>query len=355
MQSKLANYLVIAAAAAAGFAVAQSAAESAAAPLPQSLRDAGLFVPGSTSEILPELLPFSPQYPLWSDGATKRRWLHLPPGTFIDAAKPDAWQFPPGTRLWKEFSLERRIETRLIERLADGSWRYATYVWDEDDRDAQLAPADGIRALPRADAPGGRYTIPSDGDCRACHEAAAVPVLGFSALQLSADRDPAAPHAEPVGANQLQAIVELGRLRNLPAELVEQPPQIAAASPVERAALGYLHGNCGHCHSAPGSSDAAVPVPVQLAQSVADPIASAQSVLRSLLDARSRFRLAGADERTRVVAPGSAAQSVLPTRMRSRDPRVQMPPLGTAVSDHEALALIERWIDDLPNRKEDSQ
>jgi hypothetical protein len=198
-------------------------------PLPQHLRDTGLFSQGSANEIAPGVLAFSPQYPLWSDGATKRRWIALPPGTSIDAAKADAWDFPRGTRLWKEFSAGSRIETRFIERLQDGSWRYATYVWNEAGTDAVLAPADGIASLTRAD--GRRYAIPSDGDCRACHEGAPVPVLGFSALQLSADRDPLAPHAEPANGVDLRSLAARGWLRNLPAHLLERPPRIAAASP----------------------------------------------------------------------------------------------------------------------------
>lgn len=348
---RLINMLTVIAASMA-FAAARSAADEPVVPLPQSLRDAGLLVPGSASEIGPELWPFSPQYPLWSDGATKRRWLYLPPGTFIDASRPDAWEFPPGARLWKEFSLDRPVETRLIERLGDGSWRYGTYVWREDGSDAVLAPTEGIPALPRAGAPQGRYSIPSELDCRACHEGAVVPVLGFGTLQLAPDRDPLAPHAEPLAANQLQTLVERGLLRNLPAELLDHPPRIAAASPVERAALGYLHGNCGHCHNAPGATGASVPVPVLLAQSAVEPVASAGSVLRSLFGAASRFRLPGANGNAQVIVRGSAAHSVLPARMRSRDPRVQMPPLGTAVPDHEALALIERWIDQLPHNEE---
>ncbi len=322
------------------------------APLPQTLRDTGLFAAGSSAtEIRPEIVSFSPQYPLWSDGATKRRWLHLPPDSFIDAAQVDAWEFPNGTRLWKEFSFDRRVETRLIERLEDGSWRFATYVWDDDGRDATLAPAEGIRALPVAGAPGGRYSIPAEADCRACHEGARTPVLGLSALQLSPERDPLAPHAEPLTSNQLQELVERGWLRNLPERLLDQPPRLPAASPVERAVLGYLHGNCGHCHGAPSAMGAAVPVPVRLEQSAADPVHGVTSALRSLVGAVSRFQLPAVG--THVIAPGSATQSVLPARMRSRDPRVQMPPLGTAIADQEAMALIERWIEDLPQQKEE--
>ena len=129
---------------------------------------------------------------------------------------PDAWEFPPGTRLWKEFSLDRPVETRFIERLADGAWRYAAYVWNEEGTDATLAPVDGIAALAAHGAPRDGYSIPSESDCRACHESAAVPVLGFSALQLSSDRDPLAPHADEHTDVDLDGLVSRGLIRNLP-------------------------------------------------------------------------------------------------------------------------------------------
>ncbi len=173
---------------------AMSAARPEPAPLPQRLSDTGLFEPG-TATPRAGVLAFAPQYPLWSDGSRKRRWIALPPGSAIDAAKLDAWEFPVGTKLWKEFGFGRVIETRYIERLTDGSWRFATYVWNAAGTEATLAPDDGV-VVDVAGAPGGRYTVPSRNDCLACHEGAAVPVLGFSALQLSADRDPLAPHAD---------------------------------------------------------------------------------------------------------------------------------------------------------------
>ena len=140
--------------------------------------------------------PFTPQHPLWSDGADKRRWVYLPRGRSIDKRDPDAWVFPVGTRFWKEFSIGRRIETRYSERLPDGTWRFATYLWNAEGTHARLAPEDGVRV--------GDFTVPSRADCVTCHEGPAVPVLGYSAAQLQS---------------------------RLPA------------------AAGYLHGNCGHCHN----------------------------------------------------------------------------------------------------------
>lgn len=307
------------------------------------LADTGLYREGSSTEIRDANLPFSPQYPLWSDGAAKRRWLYLPPGKFIDASRPDAWDFPAGTKLWKEFSHGRRVETRLIEHLDDGQWRFAAYVWNEAGTDATLAPEAGIPGLAVKGAPRGRYAIPAEPDCRACHEGAAVPVLGVSALQLSPDRDALAPHAEPrrAGELDLRDLAERGLLRNLPREMLESPPRVAAPTPVERAALGYLHGNCGHCHNDNGSPP---PVDLVLAQSAA----AKGEVMRTLIGARSRYRASGAAAVTALIEPGRPEASLLVARMRSRNPQIQMPPLGTQEPDSQALELIERWIRSQP-------
>ncbi|HSB24321.1 MAG TPA: hypothetical protein VLE94_14580, partial [Burkholderiaceae bacterium] len=260
-------------------AVAQTAVDDAA--LPERLSDTGLYAAGSTKRLDPGVLGFTPQYALWSDAADKRRWIRLPAGTAIDAALPDAWQFPPGTRLWKEFShAGRRVETRYIERQANGRWRYATYVWNEAGSDAVLAPPRGIVGLPVAAAPQGRYDIPSRADCTACHEGGATPVLGFGALQLSRDRDPLAPHARPPAPDDvdLDALLARSLLRNLPAELQRGASRVHGGSAVERAALGYLHANCGHCHNRSG---AGVPVRLTLAQSALDPAGSRADALAS--------------------------------------------------------------------------
>jgi mono/diheme cytochrome c family protein len=329
-----------------GLALCVAAASAASAappgrPLPQQLTDTGLYAPGSTTVVRDGVLAFSPQYPLWSDGTRKQRWIALPPGTTIDTSRLDSWDFPVGTRLWKQFGYGRPIETRMIERLADGSWRFAAYVWNADGSEARLAPEDGA-AIEVADAPGGRYVVPSRNDCVACHEGPAVPVLGFSALQLSPDRDPLAPHADPPRPNQtdLKSLAARGWLRNLPSAALAMPPRIAATSPTARAALGYLHGNCGHCHNSAGALNG---LELLLAQQ-ADPAArSVDRTLESLLGHSSRFRPQGA-ERAQRIAIGSEAVSVLTIRMKTDNLLARMPPLGVQVVDTEGVALVERWI-----------
>jgi hypothetical protein len=308
---------------------------------PQSLQDTGLYADFATLQVDPAHLAFSPQYPLWTDGAAKRRWISLPPGTAIDGSDPDAWVFPVGTRLWKEFSFYgRRIETRYIERQSDGQWLYAAYAWSADGREAHLVSERGRRGVYPLG--GGRsHTIPGVGDCKACHHGSRTEVLGFSALQLSPDRDPNALHAElrPGEGVDLTKLVEKGLVVGLPKPLRETPPRIEAASVTERAALGYLHGNCGHCHNDQGSlrnvglflrHTSHAEVPPALASTVGHPVKkpapgqSPDAVLR--------------------VEPGRPERSGLMQRVGSRYPALQMPPLGTEMVDGEALDLLRRWI-----------
>jgi hypothetical protein len=246
---------------------------SAAPPLPATLGETGLFEPGSL-EVRAANQPFTPAHALWTDGMAKRRWLYLPPGSAIDKSDPDAWEFPVGTRAWKEFSRPGgRVETRFIERLNDGSWRFASYAWNAEGTQAVLVPEEGVAKL----------GIPSRADCLACHEGAPVPILGYSAVQLE--------------------------------------PAIAARSEEERKALGYLHGNCGHCHNAVALAGTGL----HFAQSAADPSKSAELA-----------RVSGA----------SRAQEIL-RRLQSSNAYVRMPPLGVSVTDAEGAAAVNRWIQQL--------
>ncbi len=320
-------------------------------PAPK-LSDTGLYSDPAAKVVARENLAFSPQYPLWTDGAAKRRWIYLPPGTSIDATDPDAWVFPIGTKLWKEFSFGRPVETRLIERLPDGSWRYLAYVWKADGSDAELAPARGIRgvieikAAPAgAAAQNARHDVPSRLDCGACHEGQPTPVLGFSALQLSPDRDPLAPHASPrrAGDVDLRALIDRGLVHGLPASYRRNPPRIEAPTPRERAVLGYLHANCGHCHNDRGPL---AELGMNLSIRLAPAHGSFPGALLTAVGRPSSYPLPGTLDSGLYarIANGAPGESVLVQRMVSRQPAVQMPPLGTHVVDQEALRLLMQWI-----------
>lgn len=348
-----AGFLVVAQCAASGGA-ANALAPTGDSP-PSSLRQTGLYEAGEALRVREGIATFSPQYPLWSDGAAKRRWLYLPPGTSIDATRADAWVFPRGTRLWKEFAYDGRpVETRYIERTANGQWRFAVYVWNEDGSEAVLAPERGIAALAVAAAPGGRYAVPSRSDCLACHGSTTVPVLGATALQLSSDRDPLAAGSNPLqpGESDLPALVARGWVRGLSRALIDKPPRIPTADPVARAALGYLHGNCAHCHN---TTALRVPLKLTLAQRASGSAAALADVLGSTIAAPSRYRPTDSRADALVVVPGQPDHGVLATRMQSLNPQVRMPPLGTRIPDTDGLALVQRWIaDSLPHQPKET-
>lgn len=188
--------------------------------------------------------------------------------------------------------------------------------------------------------------MPSRMDCLACHGSAIVPVLGFNALQLSPERDSLGQAARPAGQGtiDLRALVARGWVRNLPDSLQAWPLGLPGDSPVERAALGYFQGNCAHCHNASANR---VPTKLNLALSVADPRGSREQVLRSILNSPTRWQPSESNDAVAIV-PGNATESALIHRMRSRDSRIQMPPLGTQWIDPEGLALVMRWINAMP-------
>ncbi len=222
--------------------------------LPQRLSETGLYNDARGLAVDARNLAFTPQYPLWTDGAAKRRWIRLPKRQTIDAARIDAWEFPVGTRFWKEFSFGgRRAETRMLRKVAAGRWEFASYIWNDAQTDATLAPAGGVPDAVEI-APGKWHSIPSVDECRACHDSNRTEPLGFTALQLSDDRDPLAVHGETPGDDTLtfRRLVEGGLLRNVAPEHRGADPAIPASSPRERAALGYLSANCGACHNGVG-------------------------------------------------------------------------------------------------------
>lgn len=309
---------------------------SPAAP-PATLAATGLYADASLERVAEGVRPFAPRYPLWSDGAAKRRWILLPPGAAIDASEAQAWRFPAGTKLWKEFRFGRRVETRTLERAADGTWLFATYLWPEDGGDARLAPELGVRGACETGL-GKRHDVPSRGDCVACHEGEPGVVLGFSALQLGPERDPLAPHAEEPepGSIDLSGLLAEGLLRGSREALLAAGAPIEARSERERAALGTLHANCGGCHNAAGPL-------ASLGLELAYRREATAPAIRSALGRASRFQPTGWEGAPRI-APGDPDHSVVVARMASRFAATQMPPLGTHAIDASALALVRDWI-----------
>ena len=319
-----------------------TATRAAEAPCaPPRLSDTALYAAGHPGLVDPANRAFSPQYPLWSDGAVKARWVYLPPGTAIDTTDAGDWQFPVGTRFWKEFTFNgRKIETRFLWRATADRWIFATYVWNEEQSDAVLAPDEGVRGIVEVGA-GRRHDVPGSSDCRACHGSKRPGPLGFNALQLSTDRDPHAIHGEPLapGMIDLGTLVRERKLAPVRPELLSNPPRIHASTPLTRSVLGYFAANCGTCHNRSGETTFTGP---SLKHS---DLSDGEATTAGLLAYATAWQVPGQPEGTsRMLNAATPDASAMLARMRSRRPSSQMPPLGTVLRDDTAIDAVTKWL-----------
>ena len=312
---------------------------------PTTLFDTGLCVDHACTQISPGVTAYAPRWTLWADGATKRRWFQLPAGAQIDTSDMDHWQFPVGTRFWKEFTAFTgsdgesgsavRVETRFIERIGSGDtqddWFYVAFQWDLT-QDEAIAEPDGV-----PDADGTFHDIPSRADCRSCHENL-VPtrILGFGALQLDA------PGSD--GDADLASLVAAGTLT--------QPPTAGSGGsgspyfPFEATgsaqdALGYLHANCGHCHNATSPLQGTTPLQLRLTVGTVADTASTPTYTTAV--GVTTATLVNGD--SILVDPGQPDMSVLIARFEAvPGSSTHMPPLATKIEDGSGDATLRSWI-----------
>jgi hypothetical protein len=292
--------------------------------VPARLSETGLYANLRADALAPGVLPYRPRFELWSDGASKRRWISLPPGTRIDTGDMDSWQFPVGTKLWKEFSRDNvRLETRLLQRTGpgQGDWVTMSYLWNDNNSEAIAVP-DGVE-----DARGSTHDLPAANECMGCHGGRPERVLGFSAIQLS--------HDDPPGQVTLDELARRDLLTAPPAARLE-----LQADPEARAALGYLHANCGHCHNQQR--------PQRSGLRCFDPEQKLDFLLRAgelgAVTQTAAYRTAVGP----AIKPGDPGGSDVIKRMsgRSRFP-ASMPPLASERVDDHGLAVVRAWIQGL--------
>jgi hypothetical protein len=275
--------------------------------------------------------------------------VYLPEGATIDTTNVDAWEFPVGTRFWKEFQFKgRKVETRFLWKASEAGWVFASYVWNEDQTEAVRAPDEGVADVVEV-APGKFHSIPGVADCRNCHDSARTEILGFDALQLSNNRDPNALHAESLTPDMvtLRTLVEEGRLRPSRTEWVADPPRIVADDARTRAALGYLSANCGNCHNRQSSIAS---LGLVLKHSVKASVECSPALATSINRTGHWLVPDAPDGESKIIHGGRPDLSALVYRARSRRPSSQMPPLGTVVRDQAAVDLLTAWVKDDPEK-----
>lgn len=294
---------------------------------PLLLSQTGLYEPDMVT-LAPGVRPFEPRFALWADTAEKKRWISLPDCAQIDTSDMNYWQFPAGTRVFKEFSRDGvRVETRMLTKRERGGWQRIAYQWrsDQTEGDARI---DGVES-----ASGTEHDIPSQEDCGTCHFQTPDKLLGFSAIQLAWDNP-------DQNAWTLDRLAQAGKLTSPP------PTITLPGDDTAQAALGYMHANCGHCHNPRSSVTTRVTVSFLLTTgslaTVEETPTYQSTVCRDIELAEG-----GVPGITKIIDPGSPETSSVAHRMESRGEQYSMPPLATKLVDTSGRGAVVAWIQSL--------
>ncbi len=277
---------------------------------------------------------YKPQYPLYSDGASKRRWIYIPAGQKIDTTDLDNWAYPVGTITLKEFSYEgKKIETRMMEKVLAGvgfdKWKTYTYVWKKDQSDADLLVLAasvasfydrtmGENAIYQAADVAANYRMADPLQCAQCHNRGAKDtVLGFSYLQLS----------------NVDLKVNLNTLKS--EKLLSNPPEnldeIKADTAEAKAAMGYMQGNCAHCHTGVNPAvNGSIPAPAQRFKHMSGILSQSQEPIM----------LAIANKPALLMPGKIATSSIIYEKFANK----KMPKIGILTVNPYGKAAFEKWI-----------
>jgi hypothetical protein len=244
----------------------------------------------------------------------------------------------------------KRLETRILhfqqlggsEEVGDQYWRGYTYVWNDEQTDADLLDAAGldrVHTIKDKDAPEGtrrqKWHFPSRAECTLCHTMPAKYVLGVNTLQLNRDHD----YGNGRVANQLRTFEHLGLFaKPLPAPPEKLPHLFNYEDEkldINKRARSYLHANCSHCHMKWGGGNAEFQLLATL------PLKDTGTV--GTKPAHGDFALRD----PRVIAPGEPERSMVLHRMKLSG-LGRMPHVASSVMDERAVPMIHDWIKQLP-------
>ena len=297
--------------------------------LPLLLSDTGCVKAEDPATPVKALVPYDVNVPLWSDGASKRRWLSMPSEGRITVESDGDWTLPIGTVLVKEFALDgKRIETRLFVRHVDGGWAGYTYEWDDLQTDATLVPDGKTKTI------GDQvWLYPNGSECLECHSEPAGRSLGLETAQLNRDF----PLNAGRTGNQLDYLRDKGLFATDPGEASSLPsfpaPDDTSAS-IEERARAYLHANCSSCHRPGGTTQSTLDL--RASQTIAEMNACNVDPLQG------DYGHAGA----KLLLPGNAKDSMLVVRMHLLGDG-RMPDVASSLVDQQGAHLVEQWIDAL--------
>jgi hypothetical protein len=305
-----------------------------AASPPATLACTGLYSDFASQTLSPNAKPYAPATPLWSDGATKLRWIELPPGQTIDVSNPNEWTFPVGTKLFKQFTYEGvRVETRMFQKTAANYWVRATYAWNASQTEALIS----YGATVPVDADGGTWVIPTNDDCDSCHRGRSDRILGFEQVSLGLEG--------ATGLTLLQLVVQ-GLVTPAPTQVNLRIGDDGTG--LDGPALAWLHINCGvTCHNANENAEgygAGMRLRLDPTWLDGSPATSAWDPLRTTINVPG---VSGSIAGIPRILPGNPSGSAI-VQLTTERGTLQMPPIASRFVDTTDVASVEAWIQHMP-------
>jgi uncharacterized repeat protein (TIGR03806 family) len=299
---------------------------------PATLSATGCVNPANATQPASGLISYSINAPFWSDSAAKDRWMGLPNGTVISVGTNTDWDFPNGSVLVKNFRMGTRlIETRLFMRHPDGEWGGFTYEWNTQQTDANLVQGGAVRDI----GGGQQWIFPSESQCLQCHTSAAGRSLGLETAQLNRN------HTYPQTGRTANELLTLNNISLFtpaitdPATQPTMPDPTDTSATLDSRARAYLHTNCAQCHRPGGATGSSMDLRYTTA------LASTNTC-----NVTPQSGDLGLGASARLIAPGSAANSILINRTNRRDAN-GMPPLGSNQVDAAGVTLLTQWVSGL--------
>jgi len=322
---------------------------------PRLLSELGIFNDLQTLEVTDGIIPYQVNSPLWSDRATKQRWMIIPNksgnlSTFekIIFNENSDWIFPKGSVFIKQFNLPLstdgagpvfRLETRFFIVAKEGQSYGLTYKWNDEGTDAELLRIGASKSFDIFNESGDFayqqiWEYPSRDQCLRCHTKNSNFVLGVKTHQLNGDQKYADVN-QPL--NQLTYLSEKGifdKEIEVPDRMIKSYALTDHQISLETRIRSYWDANCAFCHLTGGIPNVSLNMPFTI------PIQS-QNIINLPTSSMA------SDPNRYLIETGDHAQSELWIRDASSDDN-KMPPIGRNLIDQIYIDSLAKWIDGLP-------
>lgn len=343
------------------------------------LSDYNLFLDqtDATSEPNSPGIPYDMNTQLFTDYASKYRFIFVPPNTEATFSEHEVMNFPVGSVLVKTFTVpqntsdrdgaEHAMETRLLIHRASG-WEAVPYYWSSENNAQYLSygASIAVSTTHKGEDIKFNYGIPTKNECTNCH--AVSPIREDASDERVSIFKPIGPKARYLNweidygsgevKNQLTKWEEAGILTGAPADkstidsaaIFSDSVNITTltSDELDLAARSYLDINCAHCHR----SNLTIPE-ADYSGPAGDSGLRVEFNRDFDTDPRSfgvckKAVASGADGYPLDVIPGRSDKSFLTHRMEITGGNM-MPELGRSTVHTEGVELIKAWIDNMPS------